>query len=82
MESYYLVTIEYMLLFRPRKSQDFINIYNGRQTCQTNKFKMAVQKKVEAFIYWVRGIQRSQDAIIYHFWTQPQLVLIVQELEV
>ena len=43
---------------------------------------MAVQKKVAALIYWVCDQQRRQDTIIYTFWTQPQLVLIVQELEV
>ena len=43
---------------------------------------MAFQKKVPDFIYWVRGLQRRQEPIIYTFWTQSQLVLSVLELDV
>ena len=42
MESNQLVNIEDMLLFRPIEAQDLMNIYNRQQTCQTNKFRMAV----------------------------------------
>ena len=63
------------------KSQDHIKIYNGQQTCQTNKFGMDVQKKVSAFIYWVRDLQQSQEPIIYTFWTHLKLVLGVRDLE-
>ena len=52
-----------------------MNIYNGQQTRQTKKFGMAVQKKVVAFIYWVRDLQRSQEPIIYTLWKQPQPML-------
>ena len=43
---------------------------------------MVLQKKVADFIYWVHDLQRRHESIIYTFWTQPQLVLIVRELEV
>ena len=42
MEAHQLITIEHMLFFCPRKAQDHMNIYNGQQTRQTNKFRMAV----------------------------------------
>ena len=64
MEAHQLVTIEDMLLFIPSKSQDLMKIYNGQKTRQTNKFGMAVQNKVAAFIYWVRDLQRRQEPII------------------
>ena len=67
MEAHQLVTIEYILLFCPSKSQDLINIYNGQQTCQTKTFGMAVQKKVSSFIYWARDLQQRQEPIIYTF---------------
>ena len=59
-----------------------MKIYNGKETRQTNKFGINVQKKVAAFIYWVHVLQRIQEPIIYTFWKQPQLVLSVRELEV
>ena len=59
-----------------------MKIYNGQQTRHTNKFVMTVQKKVAAFVYWVRDLQRRQEPIIYTFWTHSQLVLSIQELEV
>ena len=43
---------------------------------------MAVQKKVAAFIYWLRDLQQRQEPIVYTFWTQSQHMLIVRELEV
>ena len=70
MEAHQLITIEDMLLFRPSKSQELMKIYNGQQTCQTNKLGMDVQKKLSAFMYWVRDIQRRQEPIIQTFWTQ------------
>ena len=63
------------MLFCPSEAQDFIKIYNWQKTRQTNKFGIAVQKKIADFIYWVRDIQRRQETIIYTFWTQPQVVL-------
>ena len=43
---------------------------------------MDVHKKVVAFIYWAHDIQQSQEIIIYTFWTQKQIMLSVQELDV
>ena len=43
---------------------------------------MYVQKKLATFIYWVRDLQKIQEMIIYTLWTQSQLVLSMQELEV
>ena len=82
MEAYQLVTIEDMLLFSPREAQNLMNINNGQQTRQTNKFGMDLQKKVAAFIYWVSDLEQRQEPIIYTFWTHSQLVLSVQEIDV
>ena len=71
-----------MVLFCPSEAQDLMKIYNGQQTRHTNKFVMAVQKKVAAFVYWVCDLQRRQEPIIYTLWTHSQLVLSIQELEV
>ena len=51
MEAHQIFTIEDMLLFLPGKSRYLINVYNGQQTFQTNKFGISVQKKVAAIIY-------------------------------
>ena len=69
-EYQHIVTIEDMLLFRPSEAQDLMNIYNGQKTCQTNKFRMDVYKKVVALIYWVQDLQQIHEPIIYTFWTQ------------
>ena len=81
MEYHQLVTIEDMLLFLPSEYQYLMKIYIRQKTRQANKFGMTAQKKVAAFIYWVSDLQRRQEPIIYIFWTQSQLVLRVQELE-
>ena len=78
MEAHHIVTIEGILLFHLIKAQDLMTICNGQKTHQTNKFRMAVQKKLSAFIYWMHDLQQRQEPIIYTFWTQPQLVLSVQ----
>ena len=57
-----------------------MKIYNGKKTCQSNKFSLAVQKKVVALVFWVSDIQQRQESITYTNWTHPQLVLSVQEL--
>ena len=67
MEAPQIVNIEDMLLFCPSEAQELMNIYNRKQTCKTNNFGMAVQKKVPAFIYWICALQRRQDPIIYTF---------------
>ena len=81
-ESRQLVTIRDMLLFLPSKFQHLMKIYNRQKTHHTNKFGMAVQKKVAAFLYWIRDLQQKQDPIIYTFWTQSLIVLSVLELKV
>ena len=60
MEAHQIVTIEDILLFCPSEAEDLMNIYNGQKNRQANKFGMAVQKKVAAFIYWVCDLQQSQ----------------------
>ena len=82
MKSHQFVITEDMLFSPLSEDQDLMKIYNRQQTRHTNKFGMDVQKKVLAFIYWLRELQRSQEPIIYTLWTQSQLVLSVQELEV
>ena len=78
MEAHHIVIIGGMLFFHLIKAQDLTKICNGQKTHQTNKFGMDVQKKLSVFIYWMYDLQQSQEPIIYTFWTQPQLVLIVQ----
>ena len=60
MEAHQLVIIEDMLLFWSIKAQDLMKIYNGQKKRQTNKFVVAVQKKVVDFICWVCYIQQSR----------------------
>ena len=57
MESHQILTIEDIFLFRPIEYQDLINIYNGQQTFQNNKFGMYAHKKVTSCILWVCDIK-------------------------
>ena len=51
MGSHQLVTIEDMSLFCLNETQVVMKIYNEQQNHQTNKFGMAVQNNVAAFIF-------------------------------
>ena len=50
MVAHQLLTIEGMVLFRPSESQDLMKICNRQKTHHTNKFDMAVQKKLLFFV--------------------------------
>ena len=60
MEVHQLFTIEDMLLFHPSEAQDLMKIYNGQQTCQTNKLGMDLQNKEADFISWVNDLKQRQ----------------------